>query len=48
MDREAWWATVHGIARVGYDLANKLPPPSAPADGRCSPWSHTAFPPLCS
>ena len=21
MDRGAWWATVHGIARVGYDLA---------------------------
>ena len=19
MDREAWWATVHGIARVGHD-----------------------------
>ena len=19
MDREAWWATVHGVARVGYD-----------------------------
>ena len=26
MDREAWWATVHGIARVGYDLAPKPPP----------------------
>ena len=19
MDREAWWATVHGVARVGHD-----------------------------
>ena len=25
MDREAWWATVHEVAkRVGYDLATKL------------------------
>ena len=24
MDRGAWWATVHGIARVRYDLATKL------------------------
>ena len=21
MDREAWWATVHGVARVRHDLA---------------------------
>ena len=27
-DRGAWQATVHGIARVGHDLATKLPPPS--------------------
>ena len=26
MDREAWQATVHGIARVGHDLATKPPP----------------------
>ena len=25
MDREAWQATVHGIARVGHDLATKPP-----------------------
>ena len=25
MDRGAWWATVHGVARVGHDLAIKLP-----------------------
>ena len=25
MDRGAWWATVHGAARVGHDLANKPP-----------------------
>ena len=23
----AWRATVHGVARVGHDLATKLPPP---------------------
>ena len=27
MDRGAWWATVHGVTRVGHDLATKLPPP---------------------
>ena len=27
MGREAWWATVHGVARVGHDLATKPPPP---------------------
>ena len=28
MDRGAWWAIVHGVARVRHDLATKLPPPS--------------------
>ena len=27
MDRGAWRATVHGIARVGHDLVTKPPPP---------------------
>ena len=27
MDRGAWRATVHGVARVGYDLVTKPPPP---------------------
>ena len=27
MDRGAWWATVHGVARIGKDLATKPPPP---------------------
>ena len=27
MDRGAWRATVHGVARVGHDLATKPPPP---------------------
>ena len=29
MDRGAWWATVHGFARVGHDLATKPPPRTA-------------------
>ena len=29
MERGAWWATVHGVARVRHDLATKPPP---------SPW----------
>ena len=24
MDRGAWWATVHGVVRVGHNLATKL------------------------
>ena len=27
MDRGAWWATVHGVTRVGYNLVTKPPPP---------------------
>ena len=27
MDRGAWQTTVHGVARVGHDLATKPPPP---------------------
>ena len=23
MDRGAWWATVHGVTKSGYDLATK-------------------------
>ena len=26
MDRGAWQAAVHGVARVGHDLASKPPP----------------------
>ena len=25
--RGAWWATVHGVAKVGQNLATKPPPP---------------------
>ena len=27
MDKGAWQATIHGVARVGHDLAAKPPPP---------------------
>ena len=27
MDRGAWWAIVHGVPRVGHDLATKPPAP---------------------
>ena len=26
MDRGAWWAAVHGVARVGHNIATKPPP----------------------
>ena len=25
MDRKSWWATVHGVVRVGHNLATKPP-----------------------
>ena len=28
MDGRACWVTVHGVARIGHDLATKPPPPS--------------------
>ena len=30
MDRGAWQATVHAVARVGHDLATKPPPSPVP------------------
>ena len=30
MDRRSWWATVHGVTRVGHVLATKPPPPPPP------------------
>ena len=32
MDRESWWATVHAVATVRHDLANKSPPPAERPD----------------
>ena len=29
MDRGTWQATVHGVIRVGQDLATKPPPPQS-------------------
>ena len=31
MDRGAWQATVHGVTRIGHDLATKPPPPRKPS-----------------
>ena len=36
MDRGACLATVHGVTRVGQDLATK-PPPSERRGGKCGP-----------
>ena len=34
MDRGAWQATVHGVARVGHDLVTQqAPPPNAGLQG---------------
>ena len=27
LDRGAWWATVHGVTRVGHDLVTETAPP---------------------
>ena len=34
MDRGAWQATIHGVARVGHDLATRPPPPPQGVGGR--------------
>ena len=33
LDRRAWWATVHGAARGGQDLATNTPPRDLPDPG---------------
>ena len=33
IDRGAWQATAHGVARVGHALATKPPPPRDDKDG---------------
>ena len=38
-DRGAWQATVHGVARVGHDLATKPPPPESQVLSCSSPIS---------
>ena len=45
MDREAWPATVDGIARVKHDLVTQPPPPPGDSEGQesltcCSSWGQ--------
>ena len=40
MDRGDWQATVHGVARVGHDLATKPPPPPPPLTSQALPEPH--------
>ena len=39
MDRGAWQATVHGVARVGHNLATKPPPRQPPVPSKAVPWT---------
>ena len=41
MDRRAWQATVHGVARVGHDLATKPSPPPPPVPWIASRWNQS-------
>ena len=43
MDRGAWWATGHGVARVRKDLAAK-PPPLQTAQRNLECWTLFSFP----
>ena len=40
MDRGAWQATVHGVARVRHDLATKPPPPTHVLGEFGGEWIH--------
>ena len=42
LDREAWWSTIHGVTRVGHDLAAKQPSPMLN-----TPWSKRVNVFLC-
>ena len=33
MDRSAWWATIHGVTRVGHNVATKPPDFPGGSDG---------------
>ena len=47
MDRGAWQATVHGVARVGHGLATKPPPPISKVPHQSSePWGTLQLQPL--
>ena len=45
MDRGAWWATVHGVARVGHDSVT-TPPPHFVQEWLSLPWAVALF--FCS
>ena len=38
MDRGAWRATLHGVARVGHDLATKPPSPGYQKVSQVAQW----------
>ena len=44
VDRGAWRATVHGVARVGHDLETKPPP----AVSKCSKSANELHPKVCN
>ena len=47
MDRGAWQATVHGVARVAHGLAAKPPPPISQVPRQSSePWGTLQLQPL--
>ena len=39
MDRGAWWATVHGVARIGHDLVTKPPPHPSSSNSKGSAYN---------
>ena len=43
MNRGACQATVHGVARVGYDLATKPPPPPPPYSEPTPFYTHSLY-----
>ena len=44
MDRGAWRATVHGVARVGHDVETKPPP----AVSKCPKSAKELHPKVCN
>ena len=46
MDKGAWWATVHGVARIRHDLMTKPPPPPVSLPGKSTDrgaWWATVY-----
>ena len=47
MDRGAWWATVHGVSRVGHDRATQPPPAEHQVSRqRCLPFTKAPSSPV--